>query len=418
MIMTLFFQECREILRSITYYIIVFCIAGFIISQMGSVDMIEKPVEGQESYVAKNSTNETIYGWKYSTNETIIMQSSLEQLLFELSLNQFVTYPFGFYKEIILSDSDLNKVYEILEEITVLHSQEIRVAVEQYVETEDMTAIENVKLKPNLKYEDFCKEFNKIDDILGGGSNYAEKSLYSNARVERTYEDALKDYESLINEDHISRAMARLFCDYMGIILGIMPVFLAVTRILKDKRAKATEVIYSKSSSSFAIMFSRYIAIIVMILIPVILCSINPMLQSMYIAHNNGSVIDYLAFIKNIFGWLLPTVLFTVSMGFLFTEITSGPIAILIQGFYWIMNIFLASSNLVGYVGMNLIPRFNSMGDYDRYQSIFSELVKNRIFYTCLGILLFVLSTVIYDFKRRGKWIQNGKIFKHHKSVS
>jgi hypothetical protein len=165
-------------------------------------------------------------------------------------------------------------------------------------------------------------------------------------------------------------------------------------------------------------MFSRYLAIVIMIIIPVLLCSINPMLQSIYIANQNGVTVDYLAFIKYIFGWLLPTVLFTVAMGFLFTELTSGPIAILIQGFYWIINVFLAASNLVGYVGMNLIPRFNTLGSYSIYKSVFPELVRNRILYTGFSLLLFLLSVLIYDLKRRGKWIDNGKILKYRKSIS
>lgn len=405
--MTMFFQECREIIKSITYYIIVLCIAVFFIAQMGSVEMIKKPVEGQKSY-----------GTTYSTNETVIMQSSLQQLLFELRMNQFATYPFGFYKQVTLSDKKLKKIYDILGNITVLDSKEIQEAIEQYKNSEDMTAINTIQLKSGLSYKYFCKEFNKINDILGGGSDYGEKHLRSNAKVEMTYEEARKEYQSLINNDHISRAFARLFSDYMGIILGIMPVFLAITRILKDKRSKVADVVYSKSSSSFAIMFSRYLAIVIMIIIPVLLCSINPMLQSIYIANQNGVSVDYLAFIKYIFGWLLPTVLFTVAMGFLFTELTSGPIAILIQGFYWIINVFLAASNLVGYVGMNLIPRFNTLGKYSIYHSVFPELVKNRILYTGFSLLLFLLSVIIYDLKRRGKWIDNGKILKYRKSIS
>lgn len=407
MIMTMFLQECREMVKSITYYIIVLCIAVFFIAQMGSVEMIKKPVEGQKSY-----------GTTYSTNETVIMQSSLQQLLFELRMNQFATYPYGFYKQVTLGDKKLKKIYEILGEVTVLNSKEIQEAVEQYKNSDDMTGIETIQLKSGLSYQYFCKEFNKINDILGGGSDYREKHLPSNARVEMTYEEAQKEYQSLLKDDHISRAFARLFSDYMGIILGIMPVFLAVTRILKDKRSKVADVIYSKSSSSFAIMFSRYLAIVIMLIIPVLLCSINPMLQSIYIANQNGVTVDYLAFIKNIFGWLLPTVLFTVVMGFLFTELTSGPIAILIQGFYWIINVFLAASNLVGYVGMNLIPRFNTLGRYSIYQNVFPELVRNRILYTCFSLLLFLLSVAIYDLKRRGKWIDNGKIFKYRKSIS
>ncbi len=114
----------------------------------------------------------------------------------------------------------------------------------------------------------------------------------------------MKDYESIINNDKVSRAYARLFSDYMGIVLAILPIFLAVTRVLKDKRAKAAQVIFSKKCSSTVIILSRYLAIISMIIFPLILISITPTLQSIYSADSNGITADYFAFIRAIFGCL------------------------------------------------------------------------------------------------------------------
>jgi hypothetical protein len=150
-----------------------------------------------------------------------------------------------------------------------------------------------------------------------------------------------------------------------------------------------------------------------MIIRPLILISITPTLQSIYSADSNGISADYFAFIRVIFGWLMPTVLVTVSMGFLLTELTNGPIAILVQGLWWFASISIGAFNLVGNVGMNLIPRFNSFGNYYIYSRIFNELVINRVFYSVVGILLIVLTIFIYDKKRKGKLNLNGKIFKN-----
>ncbi|GAA3646165.1 hypothetical protein [Asaccharospora irregularis] len=402
MFKTLFLKECKETLKSITYYIFLACIVIFFITQMGSFPGIAKPVQGQESY-----------GFKHDAGESVIIQSTIDKLAFELESNSFPTYPIGFYKEVKLSDEDMSKIYKIFESLTGLNKEQLIKQIKDYNSTKEDVLVDVVKVKDNISFQEFSKEMDKIDDVLGGGSFYNSKRLSVNARVERTYDDALKDYESIINNDKISRAYARLFSDYMGIVLAILPMFLAVTRVLKDKRAKSEQVIFAKKCSSTVIILSRYLAIISMIILPLILISITPTLQSIYSANSNEISADYFAFIKVIFGWLMPTVLVTVSMGFLLTELTNGPIAILVQGIWWFVSILLGAFNLVGNVGMNLVPRFNTFGAYDIYSRIFNELVINRVFYSVVGIVLIVMNIFVYDIKRKGKFNLNGKILKN-----
>lgn len=402
MFKTLFLKECKEMLKSITYYIFLACTVIFFVSQMGDFKGVAKPIQGQENY-----------GVKYSDDESVIMQSTINKLASELSLNSFPTYPIGFYKEVKLNDEEMSKAYEILKDITGINKEQLIKEIENYNNTGDNTFIDSIKVKDNINFQEFSEKMNKIDDILGGGSYYNSKRLYENGEVQRTYEDALKDYESIINNDKVSRAYARLFSDYMGIVLAILPIFLAVTRVLKDKRARAEQVIFSKKCSSTVIILSRYLAIISMIIIPLILISITPTLQSIYSADSNGITADYFAFIRVIFGWLMPNVLVTVSMGFFLTELTNGPIAILVQGIWWFVSISLGGSNLVGNVGMNLIPRFNALGSYDIYNKIFNELVINRVLYSIVAIVLIVGTIFIYDTKRKGKLNLNGKILKN-----
>ncbi|MDS1001941.1 ABC transporter permease [Clostridium sporogenes] len=402
MFKTLFFKECKEMLKSITYYIFLACIIIFFVSQMADFKGVAKPIQGQENY-----------GFKYSGDESVIMQSTINKLASELSLNSFPTYPIMFYKEVKLKDEEMSKVYEILKDITGINKEQLIKEIENHNNTGDNRFVNSIKVKDNIKFQEFSEKMNKIDDILGGGSYYNSKKLYGNGEAKRTYEDALKDYESIINNDKVSRAYARLFSDYMGIVLAILPIFLAVTRVLKDKRAKAAQVIFSKKCSSTVIILSRYLAIISMIIFPLILISITPTLQSIYSADSNGITADYFAFIRVIFGWLMPSVLVTVSMGFFLTELTNGPVAILVQGIWWFVSISLGGSNLVGNVGMNLIPRFNALGSYDIYNKIFNELVINRVLYSIVAIVLIVGTIFIYDTKRKGELNLNGKILKN-----
>lgn len=231
-----------------------------------------------------------------------------------------------------------------------------------------------------------------------------------------TYEDAMKEYEDILYNDKISGAYARIFCDYMGIVLAILPMFLGVTRVLRDKRAKASDVIYSKKVSSAVVVLSRYLATVIMVLIPVILLSISPTLQSLYSAAQNGIKGDAFTYLRYIGGWLLPTILITVSASFFLTELTNGPIAILVQGLWWFISIFMGGDLLVGSVGYNIMPRFNTVGEYGVFKEIFPQLVRNRLFYSGIAILLIIATIVIYHYKRKGALMINGKIFKHRKS--
>ena len=50
-----------------------------------------------------------------------------------------------------------------------------------------------------------------------------------------TYEQALLEYDNILYKDKVSGAYARLFCDYIGIILGLLPVFLPTYKIPQDR---------------------------------------------------------------------------------------------------------------------------------------------------------------------------------------
>lgn len=396
MFITLFLKECKEHLKSITYYIFVACVILFFVTQMGAFGGVVKPIKGQD-----------FYGFKYSNDENEIIKYTLDKLIRDINSNTYDTYPIGFHKEVKLDKEEENSIYAILENIIDIDKEQIKELVVNYNDTDEIVTVKN-----GITFQKFSDYMDDIDDILGGGSSYNSKNLYANAVVQMTYKDALKEYESIINNDKVSKAYARLFCDYMGIVLAILPVFLVVTRALKDKRAKAEGVIFSKKASSTIIILSRYLAMIVMILIPVILISITPALQSIYCANINGIKADYFAFIKGILGWLLPTILFTLSMGFVLTEITNGPIAILVQGLWWFLSLLSGASNLIGNVGMNLIPRFNELGKYHIYIKVFNTLVINRLGYSIAALVLIMFTVFIYDRKRKGKLNIHGKILK------
>lgn len=242
--------------------------------------------------------------------------------------------------------------------------------------------------------------------------------MLSNAAVPMTYEVALEEYNDVLEKDHLSAAYARLFCDYMGIMLAILPVFIAVTRGLRDRRARAGEVIYSRSASSFHIITTRYLAMIIMILLPVILISFIPALECLYYGTSIGIAIDHFAFIKYILGWLLPSIMIATSVGVFLTELTDTAIAIVVQGLWWFISLFMGLMNMMGGYGRNLMPRHNTVGNYSIFKENIEILIANRITYASVAVLLIIASVIVYDLKRWGKLNIHGTIFSNRNSKS
>lgn len=412
MLLTLMKKECAQYLKSVTYYIFCACLALDFFTQMGEFDVPPKPEKGWESY-----------GNVLTTDTDLIMQETLNKLWSEYSTGSYTTYPIGFYKRVQLDATGEEKISQIItnctgmteEEFSALKKEEENIreaAIEKILEEQGMgpgMILGNdlpdldIPIKEGLTFDDFCQEMKKADNLLGGGSSYSEAELQFTTRPQ-TYEEALEEYNSFIKKDKITNAYARLFCDYMGIMLAMLPVFLAVSRVLRDRRAQAEQVIHMKSASSFSIILSRYLAAVLMSLIPVLVLSCCPLLQCIYYADRIGEAYDLFAFVRHIGFWLLPYILITLSVGFFVTEITDSVAAVLIQGIWWFVSVFMSIGNLVGLCGWNLVPRFNSVGDYPIYEQMKEQLFKNRLMYTAVSIVLLLLTVLVYSKKRKGEF--------------
>ena len=54
------------------------------------------------------------------------------------------------------------------------------------------------------------------------------------------YEEALKQFESAKNQDNVTGGYARLFCDYMGIVLALFSVFIQLSSLWAKAMRKYT----------------------------------------------------------------------------------------------------------------------------------------------------------------------------------
>lgn len=410
MFFKLFMKECSQTVKSLTYWLMVIIMVLFFASQMGQMDMEKAPEKGLEDY-----------GVKPSKDKNIIMSATLGMLAGEYAEGRYTTYPIGFVKSVTLGKEEEAKVGEILKEATGLDKEEIEEKIDEFYENSGGIITSRPVLEPleSLSYGRFEEIMQEVDDMLGGGSSYALDSLGDNGSEPKTYEDAVKEYEELVQKDGYTGGYARLFSDYMVIILGILPVFLAVTRELRDRRANMQELIYVRRSSSMTIIASRYLSMVVMILIPVFALSIQPLASCVTYAKTAGISVDYLAFAKYIAGWLLPTVMVVTALGMLLTELTDTALAVLVQGAWWFVSIFMGAKTMDGgRYGWNLIPRHNTILNYSGYQEGFSQLLSNRILYASLAVIAVSVTAWIYSQKRKGRMNIRGKISANRKSQS
>lgn len=402
---SLFIKECAQTMKSAIYWVIIIIMTIFFLSQVKSFDFQGKPTPGQEEY-----------GYMYSDDKDIIMSSTLGNLVSEYNQESYVTYPIGFYKQVKINEKDKERIGEIIKETTGSHGEIVKETTES-----DGLIMDRAEQKPlpGLTYKRFTELMTEVDNILGGGSSYAENALRQNTNVPMTYEDALKEYNNLVEKDKFTGGYARLFSDYMGIMLAFLPVFLAVTRGLRDRRSSMQELIASRKASSFHIIWSRYLSIVFMILLPTILLSCFSLAECIKFASDNGVSYDLLAFIKYISGWLLPSIMISAAVGTVLTELTDTALGILIQGIWWFFALFSGVNTLAGGgYGWLLVPRHNTETGYEVFQENFAQLALNRTVYTVMAVVLVCISVWIYSMKRKGRLNIHGKIFRNRKRKS
>ncbi len=412
--LTLFRKECKMWCKSILFFGYLAVILFFYLTQMGGEDIPAEPKPGQQSY-----------GYHYSTDEKVIMEMATDNLFREYCYGTYVTYPIGFYKAVRLDEEKTQKLEVLLLKLTGMVSEEFNKSVQEFkdgmlsqAENGGMGVEEaapmKLKVPESITYKEFLGLMKQADKIIGKGSMYSKTFLSSNARVPLTYEEALQDYNQIKEKDRFSGAYARLYCDYFGILLGIIPVFFVTSRVLKDKHSSANEVLYGKSASSFVIVTARLASICFMLFLPVLLLSLLPLSQAVYAANNAGVTADYFAFLKYCTGWLLPGILVAAALGYFLGELTEGVFPILIQVIWWFISLLAGVSQMTGGFGMNLIPRFNTLGEYGSFHKALGQLIINRAVYTAAALVLLAALIYLYDCKRKGIFRKNGKVSKAH----
>jgi len=267
-----------------------------------------------------------------------------------------------------------------------------------------------ISIRESLTYEEFGTAMEEICRLVGKGSFY-EKTMYeSGDYVHMHYEQAKEEFDALCSKDLITRGYMRLFCDYAGIFLAILPIFVGVSGALRDKRAKVEQVVFSKQASGIVVIGSRYLANLVMITIPVLVMAFLIQRPCYEMARSMGMQADFFAFLKVPCLWLLPEMMIVLALSFLITEYTDSILAVFIQTAWGIGSLFGADT-LVGDFGLKLITRWNTFGQRMLYDSLEKALLWNKGYYCLLAAVCIILTVIVYERKRK-KGGTYGKVYK------
>ncbi|MDR1704009.1 MAG: hypothetical protein LBS19_04930 [Clostridiales bacterium] len=420
--MALFKLEMRRLLFSLIFLLTVAGVAAFAWSQgvIPSADPITKPEPGGA------------YGSKPSGDPALIMPEAAVSLYGQYAANRYITYPNGFYKMVRLNESKKAQMSAVITELAEdgvisaggaadLDGKEIKItggdmtvnmdgSVNIIMPEDSVMSVDEFTLKEGLAWERFLELMERADDILGGGSDFSGQWLeHRFGQIPVTYEEALADYELAVTGDRLTGAHARLFSDYMGIIMSLLPVFPAVFFCLADRR-RIAPVLQSRRVSSAKLILTRFAALLCGVMLPVLVMS--AIMTAVYAAEYGAANIDIWAYFKYGLFWIMPTAITGLSIGMFFSTLTSTPIAIGAQLAWWFFDMMGGSGmyEFQGVTALKLIPRHNALGKTAVYLGYRQDLIWNRVWITLIALGLAAASVIVYSLKRRG--LLNVSVFK------
>lgn len=444
--MKLYLRECRRIATSLVYFLF---IAVLVFSWWGEFRGVTKTeidwangktpanVGFDRPLLTQPTEDDDYFGMKTSEdNPEELMTGVTRALLMEYKNNIYATYPLPArnYKAVSLSNKEQARVLEILCEITGLTEEQLNDLPQGYFPAVTGTIIstdaadfnedgnlymsgsedkvangseetdKTKKFISQVTYERFKELMREMETMIGEeGSQYSTEMMITYFGLsEMSYEEACAEYDQTIKGDKVTGSFARLFCDYMGLSLGLYPIFIIVFMWLKDRLDSAAELFYTRRVSSFKLVLTRYLASITMVLIPVILLSFESLIPLVSFGSKQGISIDPFAYIKYILWWLLPTVMIVSSIGTFFTLLTDSPIAVLLQFLWWIID--KGATGLSGDTKITtLMVRHNTLRGYELIQDSFYAICVNRLLMAGVSILILILSAWILQQKRKGK---------------
>ncbi len=443
-----YLRECNTAVRSITYLLFVVALLAMFFTQYSpeTADDLKQAQKGilyedtlwggtDNSLLVKPFPGATDYGRIDAEIPDQVMQNVAYRMFRDISNNRYQTYALGvLFTDHSFDDAELKRAKEIFKEVAgesfeqvqnKFYEMDLARVMELFpvTEAEAKEYLENTYYKkltgeftPNhatsrlyeyekyipvsksLSYEEFKSLVGKFKSMIGG-KTVAYERMADYGSVPLTYEASLARYHSFVADDGISGAYARLFCDYMGIVAGIVPTFLAAAVAMGEIRRRKYEMLaddVSAENPGGKDLAARFLAVVTVTFLPILILSVVSTISLAAGVKPLELTVDRLAFTAYSIAWLLPTLMFSVAVGLFFAELTKTPVGILVQFVIWACSVSLWTAdglNPVKY-GANLFLRHSVVGEYQIYRDSFYEIAANRIGYALAAVLL--ISAAMY----------------------
>lgn len=370
----LFIEELKRVFKSLIFLGIIVSLIFSITSQIG----------GDSFELEEPNPDEEFQGIQLTDDLSYIFPNLMMDLYYSVEGNNFTTYPYGFYRQKSLSEDELNGIKDIISDLAGLPYNEI-----------DFDR--NLSLPSEEKLE---TQLDKIDAILGGGSFYAKdkyKVHFGNKGM--TYKEAMDDY-ILMQKTGYDVAFARYFSDYAGIFTLLLSWFIALYFVNKDRKDGIAHTLYVKEVSCVKLVLNRIFAMSLSLMI-VILLTFTYYETKLINLYGINMLSPEKAYIL-VFLWIFPIILFAISLSSFLSIATNGILLGFLGPIFSFAYLMSSSPNIFYNVGYGLVIRYNTIGNEGYFMRNLDVFLKGRVLWIIISILIAILTSFLYERKRRG----------------
>jgi hypothetical protein len=170
-------------------------------------------------------------------------------------------------------------------------------------------------VREGLTYQEFKRNVGELKKIIGRKTaDYENLTAYG--AQPRTYEEAKVQYETFIKKDKVSRAYAKLFFSCLKRVMGLAPLFIAVDSVLGcSRRALRGKKALNLAGQSDRKLRAMFLSTAAMVFLPVIIMALAATKELASGIRSLGLHMDYFAFFRYSFLWLLPIGVLSTAAG-------------------------------------------------------------------------------------------------------
>lgn len=340
---------------------------------------VDDKLDGSTVYSSKYRDNifwGIFYGYKTIDDPNLRIRAGYREMSITLTMNEYLKKSpiLNWYKK--LSDTQRTSIETAMKKISSEGTDE------------------NGDLINPVSYKEYELVLDQLDQELGDKTTFSKQYRDELYLQNKTYDAAMKKFNTILYKDKMTNAYGRIFSDYMGIAAGLYPAFIVIAMFLRDKKKKVTDLIIHKKISPITYVLSRYSAICICLLIGYLLLATHSTYVFYKIGKNYNYTVDLWAFYKYTLTWIAPTVLFTAAISMLLLTIFNKiSLTIIAQFVLW----FFSIQTLGGDYGLHrFILRFNYLGNYNNYLLWKPAIITNRIFFTILSLGIIMLTAYIH----------------------